>query len=242
MKNAEKDFRLFARDHKVSSTTLDGYKNIMMNNMLNPMSIAKNLPTNMTPYIIEESTKNMTQMDVFSRLMQERIIFMGTGIDSQVANIVNAQMLFLEAADAKKDITMYINSGGGEVYSGLAMVDVMDFVSPDIQTVVTGIAASMAFVLASNGAKGKRLALRHSRLMQHQPMGGVSPGTQASDMEITVAEINKLKKELYTIISENTSQTYAKIESDCNRDHWMTASEAKEYGVIDKVIKGRNKK
>lgn len=236
-----KEFKLFAKDHGVSSTTFDKYTGIINNSMFNPMSIANNLPggfnpIGMTPYIIEERQMNVTQMDVFSRLMQERIIFLGTGIDSQVANIINAQLLFLESVDQKKDIIMYINSPGGEVYSGLAMLDVMNFISPDVSTVVTGIAASMAFVLASNGAKGKRLALKHSRLMQHQPMGGVAPGTQASDMDITVKEINKLKKELYEIISKNSGKSFSKIEDDCNRDYWMTSREAKEYGIIDNVI------
>jgi len=229
------DFKLFAKDHGVSSTTFDKYATIINNNgELNPMSIAKNLPSAMTPYIIEESTENMIQMDVFSRLMKERIIFLGTGIDSQIANIVNAQMLFLESVEPKKGITMYINSPGGEVYSGLAMIDVMNFVSPEITTIVTGIAASMAFVIASNGTKEHRYALKHSRLMQHQPMGGTQG--QASDMEIVVKEINKLKNELYTIISENTGKDLKDIEKDCDRDYWMTAQEAKAYGVIDKVI------
>lgn len=241
MKNVEKDFKLFARDHGVSSTTFDKYSKVMNNNILNPTSILTNLPGNMTPYIIEERTQNITQMDVFSRLMQERIIFLGTGIDDQVANIVNAQMLFLESVDAKKDITIYCNSGGGGIYAGLSIIDIMDFVSPDVSTVVTGIAASMAFVIASNGAKGKRMALKHSRLMQHQPMSGIAPGTQASDMDITVREVNKLKRELYEIISKNTGQSYEKIDEDCNRDHWMTSREAKEYGVIDRIIIGRNK-
>jgi len=240
-----KDFKLFAKDHGVSSTTFDQYKKIINKNHLDITSKAANLPggefnpMGMTPYIIEERQMNITQMDVFSRLMQERIIFLGTGIDSQVVNIINAQLLFLESVNSKKDITMYINSGGGEVYSGLALLDVMDFVSPEISTVVTGVAASMAFVLASNGAKGKRFALKHSRLMQHQPMGGISPGTQASDMEITVREVAKLKKELYDVISKNSEQSFEKVESDCNRDYWMTAKEAKDYGVIDNVINGR---
>jgi len=240
MKNLNKDFQLFARDHGVSSTTLDDYSKIMNNGVFNPTSIVTNLPGNMTPYIIEERQMNITQMDVFSRLMQERIIFLGTGIDSQVANIINAQMLFLESVDSKKDITIYLNSGGGEVYSGLSIVDLMDYVKPDVSTVVTGIAASMAFVIASNGVKGKRFALKHSRLMQHQPMGGIAPGTQASDMEITVKEVNKLKKELYDIISKNSGQTFEKVESDCNRDYWMTSKESLEYGVIDGII-GRRK-
>lgn len=236
MKNENylKEFKLFAKDHSVSSTTFDKYSGIINNSVINPTSIITNLPTGMTPYIIEESVKNITQMDVFSRLMQERIMFLGTGIDSNVANIVNAQLLFLESIDSKKDITIYINSPGGEVYSGLAMLDVMNFVSPKISTVVTGIAASMAFVLASNGTKGKRYALKHSRLMQHQPLG--SAQGQASDIEITAREINKLKKELYAIISNNTGKSYEKIELDCDRDYWMTSKEAKDYGVIDDVI------
>jgi len=228
MKNLEKDFKLFARDKGVSSLTLDQYSKIMNNGVLNP--------TSMTPYIIEERQMNITQMDVFSRLMQERIIFLGTGIDSQVANIINAQMLFLESVDSKKDITIYLNTPGGEIYSGLAITDLMDYVKPDVSTVVTGIAASMGFVIASNGAKGKRFALKHSRLMQHQPMAGIGPGTQASDMDITVREVNKLKKELYEIISKNTGKSYEQIEKDCDRDYWMTAKESVEYGVIDGII------
>lgn len=232
MKNLTEDFKLFARDHKVSSMGLHQYSKIMNNGVLNP--------TSMTPYIIEERQMNITQMDVFSRLMQERIIFLGTGVDSQVANIINAQMLFLESIDSKKDITIYLNTPGGEIYSGLAITDLMDYVKPDVSTVVTGIAASMGFVIASNGTKGKRFALKHSRLMQHQPMAGIGPGTQASDMEITVREVNKLKKELYDIISVNTNKSYEQIEKDCDRDYWMTAQEAKEYGVIDGII-GRKK-
>lgn len=241
MKNIEKDFKLFARDYNISSLTLDRFANINNNGVFNPTSSLVGTPENMTPYVVEERTNNMTQMDVFSRLMQERIIFLGTGIDSQVANIINAQMLFLESVNAKKDITVYINSGGGEVYSGLSTVDIMDFVSPDVSTVVTGIAASMAYVIASNGEKGKRFALRHSRLMQHQPMAGIAPGTQASDMDITVREVNKLKKELYDIISKNTGQSYDVVDRDCNRDFWMTSKEAKEYGAIDRVITSRKK-
>jgi len=196
-------------------------------------------PVGMTPYVIEERQMNITQMDVFSRLLMERIIFLGTGIDDQVANIINAQLLFLESVDSKKDITIYCNSPGGSIYAGNSIVDVMNFVKPEISTVVTGIAASMGFVISTSGAKGKRYALKHARLMQHQPMTGVAPGTQASDIEITLNEINKLKKELYEIISENTGQPYEKIYADCDRDYWMTSAEAKEYGAIDKVIIGR---
>jgi ATP-dependent Clp protease protease subunit len=191
-------------------------------------------PVGMTPYIIEERPMNITQMDVFSRLMQERILFLGTGIDDQVANIVNAQLLFLESVDSNKDITMIMNSPGGSVISGLAIYDTMNFIKPSVSTQVVGLAASMAFVLATAGAKGKRYALKHSRLMQHQPMGGVSG--QASDIEITAREIQKFKKELYEIISFHTGQPYEKIEADADRDCWMTSQEAKEYGVIDKII------
>ena len=235
MKNLKNDFKLFAKDKGISSITFDKYSKIINNNFFIPNSKIEQT-TSMTPYIIEERQMNITQMDVFSRLMQERIIFLGTAIDSQIANIVNAQMLFLESIDSNKDITIYLNSPGGEVYSGLAIIDLMDYVKPDVSTVVTGIAASMAFVIASNGAKGKRYSLKHSRLMQHQPMGGIAGGTQASDMDITVREINKLKKELYDIISKNTGQSYKKIQKDCDRDYWMTAQESKEYGVIDEII------
>lgn len=191
-------------------------------------------PIGMTPYIIEERQMNITQMDVFSRLMQERILFLGTGIDDQVANIINAQLLFLESVDSNKDITIILNSPGGSVISGLAIYDTMNFIKPSVCTQVVGLAASMAFVLATAGASGKRYALKHSRLMQHQPMGGVSG--QASDIEITAREIQKFKRELYEIISFHTGQPYEKIEADADRDCWMTAKEAKEYGVIDKVI------
>lgn len=235
MKNVKKEFELFARDKGVSSLTLDRYSKIINNNSVNPTSIVGGLPSNITPYIMEERQMNVSQIDVFSRLMMDRIIFLGVGIDSQVANIVNAQLLFLESVDSKKDIKIYINSGGGEVYSGYSIVDVMDFVTPEISTVVTGIAASMAFVISTSGNKGKRFALKHSRLMQHQPLGGISQ-SQASDIEITAKEILKLKKELYETIAKNTGQTYKKIYEDCDRDFWMTSEEAKNYGAIDKVI------
>jgi ATP-dependent Clp protease protease subunit len=197
-------------------------------------------PVGMTPYVIEERQMNVAQMDVFSRLMMERIIFLGTGIDDQVANIINAQLLFLESVDSNKDITIYLNSPGGSVYSGLAIYDTMNFITPDVSTMVTGLAASMAFVLATAGAEGKRCALKHSRLMQHQPLGSASG--QASDIEITAREIQKLKLELYEIISVHTGQSIDKIQADADRDCWMTAKEAKDYGVIDRVIVGRKKK
>lgn len=225
------EFEKYAVKHVgISSMTLRDYKSQVG---------AGYGPVAMTPYIIEERPMNITQMDVFSRLMQERIIFLGMGIDDQIANIVSAQLLFLESVDSNKDITIYINSPGGSIYAGNSIVDVMNFVKPSVSTVVTGIAASMAFVISTSGAKGKRFALKHARLMQHQPMTGVAPGTQASDIEITLNEINKLKKELYEIISENTGQPYEKIYADCDRDYWMTSAEAKEYGAIDKVIIGR---
>jgi ATP-dependent Clp protease protease subunit len=191
----------------------------------------------LTPYIIEERQLNVAQMDVFSRLMMDRIIFLGTGIDDQVANIVEAQLLFLESVDAKKDITIYINSPGGSVYAGLGIYDTMQFVKPDISTVCTGIAASMGAVLQCAGTKGKRAALKHSRIMIHQPLGGAEG--QASDIEITAREIQKLKKELYEIISHHTGQPYEKIWKDADRDYWMTAEESKEYGMIDEVLVGK---
>ncbi len=191
----------------------------------------------MTPYIIEERQLNVAQMDVFSRLMMDRIIFLGTGIDDQVANIVEAQLLFLESVDAKKDITIYINSPGGSVYAGLGIYDTMQFVKPDISTVCTGIAASMGAVLQCAGTKGKRAALKHSRIMIHQPLGGAEG--QASDIEITAREIQKLKKELYEIIAYHSGQSYEKIWQDADRDYWMTAEESKEYGMIDEVLAGK---
>jgi ATP-dependent Clp protease protease subunit len=197
-------------------------------------------PMGMTPNIIEERSMNVAVMDVFSRLMSDRIIFLGMGIDEQVANIINAQLLFLESTDSNRDIYIYINSPGGSVTAGLAIYDTMNFITPDVNTMVTGLAASMAFVLATAGADGKRCALKHSRLMQHQPLGGASG--QASDIEITAREIQKLKVELYEIISAHTGQPYEKIQADADRDYWMTAKEAKDYGVIDKVIVGRKKK
>jgi ATP-dependent Clp protease protease subunit len=245
MKNLEKDFRLYARDRGITSTTLDDYSKIINNSQFNPTSIAKNtpggliLPSAMTPNIIEERQMNAVAMDVFSRLMMDRIIFLGTGIDDTVANVINAQLLFLESVNQKKDITIYINSPGGSVYAGLGIYDVMNFVSPDIATVNTGISASMAYVLAVAGEKGKRCSLPHARFMQHQPLGGAQG--QASDIEITAKEIQKLKKELYEIIAHHTKQDYQKIWDDCDRDHWMTAKEAKAYGCVDQILVGAGK-
>ena len=188
----------------------------------------------LTPYIIEERQLNVAQMDVFSRLMMDRIIFLGTGINDQVANIIQAQLLFLESVDPKKDIQIYLNSPGGSVYAGLGVYDTMQYISPDVATICTGMAASMGAVLLCAGAKGKRTALKHSRIMIHQPLGGTQG--QASDIEITAREILKLKKELYDIIAEHSGQTYDKVHEDSDRDYWMTAVEAKEYGMIDEVL------
>src|SRR5210317_2063833 len=192
------------------------------------------LVSSMTPYIIEERQLNVAQMDVFSRLMMDRIIFLGTGINDQVANIVQAQLLFLESADSKKDIQIYLNSPGGSVYAGLGIYDTMQVVSPDVATICTGMAASMGAVLMCAGAPGKRTALTHSRVMINQPMGGAQG--QVSDMEITLKEITKLKKELYAIIANHSGQKFDKVEQDSDRDYWMTSEEAKSYGMIDEVL------
>jgi ATP-dependent Clp protease protease subunit len=177
---------------------------------------------------------NMTQMDVFSRLMMDRIIFLGTGINDQVANIINAQLLFLESLDAKKDIQIYMNSPGGSVYAGLGIYDTMQYIRPDVATICTGIAASMGAVLLCAGAEGKRSALKHARVMIHQPLGGAQG--QASDIEITAREIQKLKKELYDIIATHSKQDYDKVWQDSDRDYWMTSEEAKAYGMVDEVL------
>ncbi|NCP21835.1 MAG: ATP-dependent Clp protease proteolytic subunit [Flavobacteriales bacterium CG_4_9_14_0_2_um_filter_35_242] len=193
------------------------------------------LVSSVTPYIIEERHLNVAQMDVFSRLMMDRIIFLGTAIDDYVANVIQAQLLFLESVDATKDISIYINSPGGGVYAGLGMYDTMQFIKPDIATICTGMAASMAAVLMCAGTKGKRSALPHSRIMIHQPLGGAQG--QASDIEITAREILKLKGELYAIIANHSGQTLKKVEKDSDRDYWMKADEAKEYGMIDEILK-----
>ncbi len=206
----------------------------MLDKGINSMHLEHYVDGSLTPYIIEERQLNVAQMDVFSRLMMDRIIFLGTGINDQVANIVQAQLLFLESADAKKDIQIYMNSPGGSVYAGLGIYDTMQVVSPDVATICTGIAASMGAVLLCAGAKGKRSALKHSRVMIHQPMGGAQG--QASDMEITLQEILKLKKELYEIISDHSGQAFDKVEHDSDRDYWMTSEEAKAYGMIDEVL------
>ena len=188
----------------------------------------------LNPYILEERQLNVTQMDVFSRLMMDRIIFLGTPIDDYMANTLQAQLLFLDQADPGKDISIYINSPGGSVYAGLGIYDTMQFVGSDVATICTGMAASMAAVLLVAGQEGKRSALTHSRVMIHQPMGGAQG--QASDIEITAREIQKLKKELYTIIAEHSHTDFEKVWADSDRDYWMTAEEAKAYGMIDKVL------
>lgn len=191
-----------------------------------------------SPTIIEERQLNVAQMDVFSRLMMDRIIFLGTQIDDYTANVIQAQLLFLDSSDPGKDISIYINSPGGSVYAGLGIYDTMQYISSDVKTICTGIAASMAAVLLVAGEKGKRYALNHSRVMIHQPMGGAQG--QASDIEITAREIQKLKKELYTIISNHSGMPFDKVEKDSDRDYWMTSAEAKEYGMIDDIlIKGK---
>lgn len=216
-----KEFEKYAVKHRgISSNTLHGY-------------IRHNV-TNLTPNIIEERPMNVAVMDVYSRLMMDRIIFLGYPISDEVANIVTAQLLFLESTDRSRDIQMYINSPGGSVYAGLGMYDTIQFITPDVATICTGMAASMGAVLMCAGAKGKRTALKHSRIMMHQPSSGV--GGQASDIEITVNEIRKLKKELYEIIAQHTGQDPVKVEKDCDRDYWMTSLEAKEYGLVDEVL------
>ena len=206
----------------------------MLDKGVSSMHFEHYVDNSLTPYIIEERQLNVAQMDVFSRLMMDRIIFLGTGINDQVANIVQAQLLFLESADAKKDIQIYMNSPGGSVYAGLGIYDTMQVVAPDVATICTGMPASMGAVLLCAGTKGKRSALKHSRVIIHQPMGGAQG--HASDMEITLQEILKLKKELYEIIANHSGQEFDKVEHDSDRDYWMTSEEAKAYGMIDEVL------
>ena len=215
------EFRKYAvKDQGISSSTVDSFTS-MINNYISPT-------------IIEERQMNVASMDVFSRLMMDRIIFLGVPINDYVANIIQAQLLFLESVDAKKDIQIYLNSPGGGVYAGLGIYDTMQYIAPDVATICTGMAASMGAVLLCAGAKGKRTALKHSRVMIHQPLGGAQG--QASDIEITAREIQKLKKELYTIISDHSGKSYDEVWKDGDRDYWMTSSEAKDYGMIDEVL------
>ena len=215
------DFRKYATKHLgMSSMVLD--------------DVVKSQAGYLNPYILEERQLNVTQLDVFSRLMMDRIIFLGTEVNDYTANVLQAQMLYLDSVDSAKDISIYINSPGGSVYAGLGIYDTMQFINSDVQTICTGMAASMAAVLLVAGKEGKRSALPHSRIMIHQPMGGAQG--QASDIEITAREIQKLKKELYTIISEHSHQPFDKVWADSDRDYWMTAEEAKGYGMVDEVL------
>lgn len=210
---------------------------------MNSMHLEKYIDTtikNFTPYIIEERPLNIQAIDVFSRLMMDRIIFLGSPVDDYVAGVIQAQLLFLESADPRRDIQLYINSPGGVVYSGLGIYDTMQYINPDIATICTGVAASMAAVLLCAGEKGKRTGLKHSRVMIHQPLGGA--GGQASDIEITAREIGLLKKEIYEVIAHHTGQTIEKVGQDSDRDFWMKAEEAKEYGMIDEVLVSKPKK
>lgn len=217
------DFRKFATAHLgMNGLALDQY-----------MSVT-NQYGYISPSILEERSLNVTQMDVFSRLMMDRIIFLGTQIDDYTANVIQAQLLYLDSSDPGKDISIYLNSPGGSVYAGLGIYDTMQYISSDVATICTGMAASMAAVLLVAGEKGKRSALKHARVMIHQPMGGAQG--QASDIEITAREIMKLKKELYTIISEHSGNEYDKVWQDSDRDYWMTAEEAKSYGMVDEIL------
>ncbi len=219
-------------------------KHLGMNGLALDQYIAATGGVNITssyisPTIIEERQLNVAQMDVFSRLMMDRIIFLGTDVNDYTANVIQAQLLYLDTSDPGKDISIYINSPGGSVYAGLGIYDTMQYVSSDVATICTGMAASMAAVLLVSGEKGKRFALKHSRVMIHQPMGGAQG--QASDIEITAREIQKLKKELYSIIADHSGMSYEKVEKDSDRDYWMTAEEAKEYGMIDNVLVKANR-
>lgn len=221
------EFRKYAIKHKgISSSIFDSYKSVTNSYI--------------SPTIIEERQLNIATMDVFSRLMMDRIIFLGAPIDDDVANIIQAQLLFLESSDPNKDIQIYFNTPGGSVYAGLGIYDTMQYIGSDVATICTGMAASMGAILLTAGAKGKRSALTHSRVMIHQPMGGAEG--QASDIEITAREILKLKKELYEILAHHSGNPFAKIEKDSDRDYWMTAIEAKEYGLIDEVLVRDKKK
>ena len=231
----QNDFRNYAVNHLgMSGNTIDSYMRKAGADVKSPMA------DYMNPYILEERQLNVTQMDVFSRLMMDRIIFLGTKVSDQSANIIQAQLLYLDSVDPDKDISLYINSPGGSVYAGLGIYDTMQYINSDVSTICTGMAASMAAVLLVAGEKGKRYALPHSRVMIHQPMGGIQG--QASDIEITAREILKLKEELYRIISDHSGQPFSKVEADSDRDYWMIAKEAQEYGMIDKVLVNPSKK
>lgn len=223
--NNRKDFYLYARDRGLSSLTLDGYSKISYDYI--------------NPTILEERKLNVTQMDIFSRLQADRIIFLGVPIDDDVANIIQAQLLYLSSNDDKSDISLYLNTPGGHVSSGLGIYDTMQIINPDVSTICTGMAASMGAVLLCAGEKGKRSILPHSRVLIHQPLGGTEG--QASDIIIAAKEIQKTKEELLHILSEHTGQLYEKILADADRDYWMSANEALEYGMVDNIMEKKKK-
>ncbi len=218
--NNREEFRKYAvKGSGISGSTFDAYASHV---------------ENMTRSVIEERPTRFAEIDVFSRLIMDRIIFLGMQVEENIANIITAQLLFLESVDSKKDILLYVNSPGGSVYAGLGMYDTMQYVGPDVATICTGMAASMGAVLMAGGAPGKRSALPHARIMIHQPSGGMQG--QSKDMEITLKQMQELRKDLYTILANHTGQSYEQIEQDSDRDNWMRASEAKEYGLIDEVL------
>ena len=224
----DNDFRKYAVGHLgMNGLALDQYCDFTSR-------AASPIASYINPTIIEERQLNVAQMDVFSRLMMDRVIFLGTDVNDYTANVIQAQMLYLDSTDPGKDISIYINSPGGSVYAGLGIYDTMQYVASDVSTLCTGMAASMAAVLIVSGEKGKRFALRHSRVMIHQPMGGAQG--QASDIEITAREIKKLKDELYNIIADHSGQPFEKVERDSDRDYWMTSQEALDYGMIDRIL------
>lgn len=222
------EFRKYATKHlNISSSLLDDYTKH------SERMIGGNIQA-FTPYVIEERKMNVQALDVFSRLMMDRIIFLGTPVTDQIANVIQGQLLFLESVDARRDIQIFVNSPGGSVIAGMGIYDTMQYVSPDVGTICTGLAASMGAVLLTAGAKGKRTCLPHSRVMIHQPLGGMQG--QVTDMEISYRLIKQMQKELYNVLASHTGQTYETIEKDCERDNWMTSAEAKEYGLVDEVL------
>ena len=233
------EFRKYAvKHHRINSLQVDKYiSNFDRSRMAS--GIATNLPMDYTPYIIEERQLNISQLDVFSRLMMDRIIFLGDPIYDQNANVIQAQLLFLQSAESTREIQLYINSPGGSVYAGLGIYDTMQLISNDVATICTGMAASMGAVLLCAGAEGKRAALPHSRVMIHQPSGGAQG--QQSDIEISYHEITKLKKELYQIIADHSGASFEKVEKSSDRDYWMIAEEAKEFGMVDEILRGNGK-
>jgi ATP-dependent Clp protease, protease subunit len=222
MNNSNEFYKYAVKQHNISSNILNGYFSRQQPEM------------SMTPYIMEERPLNISQLDVFSRLMMDRIIFLGEAVDDRVANIIQAQLLFLQSADQKRDIQLYINSPGGSVYAGLGIYDTMQFISPDVATICTGMALSMGAVLLCAGAAGKRVALKHARVMIHQPSSGAQ-GTIA-DMEIAIKQVSKIKEELYHIMAHHSGKDFETIHHASDRDHWMTAAEAKDFGMIDEVL------